>query len=490
MDKIAFLNVPFMKRTSNISTGRNNMTFGSIMKWAILICSMVISLLDADAQSLAFPHAEGFGRFAKGGRGGDVYHVTSLLDYHPQTDKPVPGTLRHGILSQEGPRTIVFDVSGTIALKTNLRATKSFLTIAGQTAPGDGITLKDYTFQIMGKQGAEVHDIIIRFIRFRYGDITKQSGDALSTNFVNDMIMDHVSASWSVDCIHDFRDGARFTFQWSILSEALNNSTHEKKGGHAMLSSYSHIRGNVSVHHNLMASSRNRHPTLGVGIRCDTNAIVDFRNNVVFNWSGGSNFGETRQNFVQNYYKPGKDTDYSKNKPLRMKSPRAESSKGYLAGNVFVDGPEEFNRDNYTALDYGSYGTGYTATTRRQFEWKTPFVSGANMPKTYKPEVAYNLVLRKAGAAHVRDAVDKRIIAGVKDGTSRLIDSQEQVGGWPELKSKPAPKDSDQDGMPDDWEIKNKLNPKVADDRNAYTLHRNYTNLEVYLNELVEYLYK
>jgi hypothetical protein len=447
------------------------------------------------AQPIAFPHAEGFGRFSVGGRGGDVYHVTTLDDYNPKTDKPLKGSLRFGMLSQEGPRTIVFDLSGTIRLKEELRGTKSYLTIAGQTAPGDGITLRDYTFKLTGEQGKPMHDVIIRFIRFRHGDVTKQSGDGLSTNWINDLILDHISAGWTIDCIHDLRDAARFTMQWSVFAEALNQSTHYKNGAHAMLSSYSHLYGNVSVHHNLMASSRNRHPTLGGGDRTDTTAVVDFRNNLVFNWASGTNFGQCRHNLINNYYKPGESTDYKANKPLRMKSSRASSGVGYLSGNYFAGAPKEFNSDNYTAVDYNLYGTPaetnkYKGTSRAQWESKSPFVSGDDLPKTDSHETTYQIVLERAGASLVRDAVDKRVIAGVKDGTNRLIDSQIEVGGWPELTTKPAPKDSDGDGMPDKWEIVNKLNSSDPADRNSHTLNKNFTNLEVYLNSLVEHLYK
>ena len=445
-------------------------------------------------QPLAFPHAEGYGRFSQGGRGGDVYHVTTLEDYKTKNDKPIVGSLRYGILSQDGPRTIVFDVSGTIILKEELKGTKSFLTIAGQTAPGDGITIRDYTVKLTGEKGKPIHDIIIRFIRFRLGDVTKTSGDGLSTNWVNDLILDHISAGWTIDCIHDLRDAARFTMQWSVFAEALNKSTHAK-GAHAMLCSYSHLYGNVSVHHNLMASSRNRHPTLGGGDRTDTTAIVDFRNNLVFNWASGTNFGQCRHNLINNYYKPGKSTDYKANKPLRMKSERATSGVGYLSGNYFAGAPKEFNSDNYTAVDYNRYGSEgennkYIGTTRAQWESKTPFAVGDDLPKTDSPETTYRIVLERAGASLQRDAVDKRVIAGVADGTNRLIDSQTEVGGWPELKSKPALIDTDKDGMPDSWEKENKLNPTDPGDRNGYTLNKKFTNLEVYLNSLVENLYK
>ena len=468
---------------------KNKFKTGLTFLAAFFVC------LNLSSQPLAFPHAEGYGRFSLGGRGGDVYHVTTLEDYHPKTDKPVPGSLRLGMLSQEGPRTIVFDLSGTIRLKEELRGTKSYLTIAGQTAPGDGITLRDYTFKLTGETGKPIHDIIIRFIRFRHGDVTKQSGDGLSTNWVNDLILDHISAGWTIDCIHDLRDAARFTMQWSAFAEALNESTHYKNGAHAMLCSYSHLYGNVTAHHNLMASSRNRHPTLGGGDRTDTTAIVDFRNNLVFNWASGTNFGQCRHNLVNNYYKPGESTDYKANKPLRMKSSRATSGVGYLSGNYFAGAPKEFNTDNYTAVDYSLYGTPgpnnkYIGTTRAQWEWKTPFVSGDDKPKTDSPETTYRIVLERAGASLVRDAVDLRVVAGVKDGTNKLINSQTQVGGWPELKSKPALADTDKDGMPDKWEAANKLNLADPNDRNLYTLSKTYTNLEVYLNSLVEHLFK
>lgn len=467
----------------------------SLLLYRVLIFIMIMGLCPIlNAQQLAFPHAEGYGRFSKGGRGGDVYHVTTLEDYNTKNGKPIPGSLRYGIMTQDGPRTIVFDVSGTIILKEELKGTKSFLTIAGQTAPGDGITIRDYTFKLTGQKGEPIHDVIIRFIRLRLGDVTKQSGDGLSTNWINDLILDHISAGWTIDCIHDLRDAARFTMQWSVFAEALNKSTHTK-GAHAMLSSYSHLYGNVTVHHNLMASSRNRHPTLGGGDRTDTTAIIDFRNNLVFNWASGTNFGQCRHNLINNYYKPGESTDYKANKPLRMKSERATSGVGYLSGNYFEGAPKEFNTDNYTAVDYNLYGTPgpsnkYIGTTRAQWESKTPFVVGKDVPKTDSPETTYRIVLERAGASLNRDAVDKRVIAGVADGTNRLIDSQTEVGGWPELKTKPAQPDTDKDGMPDAWEKANKLNPADPSDRNGYSLNKEYTNLEVYLNSLVEHLFK
>lgn len=442
---------------------------------------------------VAFPHAEGYGRFSLGGRGGDVYHVTTIEDFDPKAGKPIIGSLRHGILTQNKPRTIVFDVSGMICLKAPINVTQSFLTIAGQTAPGDGITISGDTFQFKGGENENewIHDIIVRFIRFRHGDLTAKSGDGITSNYVTDYIFDHISAGWTVDGIHDLRGGGNFTLQWSIYAEALNMSTHYKNSPHAMLGSYRDIKKNVSIHHNLMASSRDRHPTLGSGERADTMAICDFRNNVVYNWRGGTNLGEVRHNFLNNYYKPGESTNfgYKQNNPLQIKSSRAQCAKGYLRGNYFENAPAEFNKDNYTAITYTNTGS-YNSTTRAKFEYNKPFVLGEDVPKTQTSEKAFELVLRLAGASFARDAVDIRVVNDVKKGTGKLIDSQKEVGGWPELKSKPALKDSDNDGMPDEWEIKNKLNINDASDGNKYSLNKNFTNLEVYLNGLVDHLYK
>ena len=444
-------------------------------------------------QKLAFPYAEGFGRFAQGGRGGDVYHVTTIEDYHPKNEKPLVGSFRHAIESQTGPRTIVFDVSGTIRLKDPITITKSFLTITGQTAPGDGVTISGDTFQLKGGEKEEewIHDIIVRFIRFRHGDETAKTGDGITSNYIRDYIFDHISAGWTIDGTQDLRGGGNFTLQWSIYAEALNMSTHYKNSPHAMLGSFRDIRKNITLHHNLMASSRNRHPTLGSGQRADTMAISDFRNNVIYNWQGPTNLGEVRHNFINNYYKPGESSQYGykETNPIMIKSSRAECAKGYLRGNYFENAPAEFNKDNYTAITYTNSGS-YNSTTRTRFEYKKPFVSGSDVPETQTALKAYSIVLNLAGASLVRDAVDSRVVNDVRNGTGRLIDSQKEVGGWPELKSKPAPADTDGDGMPDAWEVKNGLNPNDSADGKRYTIKKDYTNLEVYLNGLVEHLYK
>lgn len=421
---------------------------------------------------IAFPGAEGYGRFARGGRGGEVYIVTNLND-------DGPGSLREAIESSNGPRTIVFGVSGTIELKDRLTVSKPFITIAGQTAPGDGITLKDYPFQIM-----DTHDVIVRYIRIRLGDENKSSNsgfDAIQTNDVSNIIFDHISTSWGIDAIHDLR-GEKFTLQWSIYGECLNNSLHEK-GAHAMLGSFRDLTDNITLHHNLFHSSRNRHPTLGGGSKTSGNSIVDFRNNIVYNWQGPTNLGECKMNLINNYYKPGASTDL-KLKPMAVKAHNAKKSKGYSSGNTFPWN-ETWTKDNFAAIDYVLGWGSYDSTTREAFVLSDELVLGNDKPETQTSEEAYDLVLKKAGASKSRDAVDARIVAGVKNGTNRLIDSQKEVGGWPKLISKLAPKDTDKDGMPDKWEKQHGFDPNNSEDRNGDADKNGFTNLEEYLNSLI-----
>ncbi|HEY2838245.1 MAG TPA: hypothetical protein VGJ26_03805 [Pirellulales bacterium] len=425
--------------------------------------------------TLAFPGAEGFGRFAKGGRGGDVYHVINL-------DDDGPGSLREGALSARGPRTIVFDVSGTIELKKPLKISTSYLTIAGQTAPGDGVCLKDQTFAIK-----KASHLIVRYLRFRLGDENKPRGsgdDCLNTDDVDHVIFDHVSASWGIDGNHDLRRGGAFTLQWSIYAEALNDSLHEK-GSHAMLASFRDLTNSISLHHNLFASSRERHPTLGGSPRTKPEAIVDFRNNVVYNVNGATNLGNCRVNVINNEYRPGLDTP-ARRKPLAAKTENAGALAIFLSGNVF-DGQPEFTKDNYLAVDFERWAKGdYLVTSLEKTRAAAAFDVGAAQPHTDTAAEAYEKVLSRAGASLHRDAADARLVSGVRSQQHRMIDSQKEVGGWPKLASRPAPKDTDQDGMPDEWELAHKLDPNDAADRNGDTDQDGYTNLEEYLNSLCE----
>jgi pectate lyase len=421
---------------------------------------------------LAFPGAEGFGRFARGGRGGDVYHVRNLNDAGP-------GSLREGVRSAKGPRTIVFDVSGTIELKHQLRIDKSFLTIAGQTAPGDGICLKDQTFVIR-----KASHIIVRYLRIRLGDKNKpphQGDDAMTTDDVDNMIFDHLSVSWGIDSNHDLRRGKNFTLQWSLYAEALNHSLHEK-GAHAMLASFRDLTGNISIHHNLFASSRERHPTLASGSRTQPGVIVDFRDNVVYNLSGATNLGDAHINFINNFYRPGPNTPHD-NQPIAAKIGSPNKLKVYMSGNVFEDNPA-FTRDNYLAITFERWSSGgYRRTSLAQTRVDHEFDVDGACPHTDPAVAAFEHVLGKSGASHPRDAADARIVKGIRERKNRMIDSEDEVGGWPALKSEKAPPDTDGDGMPDEWERQHGLNPDDPVDGNVVSSD-GYTNLEKYLNSL------
>jgi hypothetical protein len=255
-----------------------------------------------------------------------------------------------------------------------------------------------------------------------------------------------------------------------------------------MLMSLRKTSGNVSLHHNLFFSSRNRHPTLGGGSpeQCNPKAIFDFRNNVLYHWSGSTNLGIGQFNLINNYYRPGPDTKTGNGRyPVRPKVEVDGVTVGYMDGTVF-EWKREWTRDNHLAMQWGVRDQGYPGNVPRgTFCLPTEPVELADRPTTHPARAAYELVLDRAGASLRRDAADKRIVKGIRDRTHRLIDSQDEVGGWPELKSVPAPQDTDRDGMPDTWERANNLDPKDPADRNDDSDKDGYTNLEEYLNSLV-----
>jgi hypothetical protein len=452
------------------------------MKHLVIVLIASFANLHAAEPLIAFPGAEGYGRFAKGGRGADVYHVTNLNDSGE-------GSLRDAIKTKKAdvPRTVVFDVGGTISLKKELRIESvKGLTLAGQTAPGGGITLRDH-----GIDFRKCSDVIVRFMRFRLGDETKTSEDVIGfgpeEGTCRDVILDHVTATWGIDGIMDVYAADRFTMQWCLFGEALNDSTHHKKQPHAMLMSFRKIKGNISIHHNLLFSSRDRHPTLGgyPPPESDANSIFDFRNNVIYNWEGACNVATGRFNLVANYWRPGPNTDFKRDFfPIAPKAEAQNVTTGFLNGNVF-EWKSEWNTDNYAAFQWGVRGGKYIGeVTKEKFAQAAEVVPASERPVTQSAEAAYELVLEKAGASKVRDAADQRIITGVKDRTHRRIDSQKEVGGWPQLESGTAPTDLDRDGMPDAWEKAHGLNIADPADRNA-TQNDGYTNLEHYLNSLV-----
>ena len=440
---------------------------------AILFAFFIFSTPVFTQHIPAFPGAEGFGAYAKGGRGGKVLYVTNL-------DDQGPGSLRRAV-EQLGPRTIVFAVSGTIELKDRLNIENPYITIAGQTAPGDGICLKGETLRIA------THDVIIRYIRVRLGDGRHGEGslqgkDAISISVGEDIIVDHCSASWSLDEVLSASTSnptlTRVTVQWCFITEGLNPDGH----GFGSL-----IRGTggakYSFLHNLYAHNLGRNPRPG---NYDSNPhkkdpeglLLDFRNNVIYNWGGGhagynnDSKSVTRLNYVGNYLIPGADS-----KPIGIAySTGSPYNRAFFEGNYYngklPDDPWDLvkYKDKWKEKDINDY------------KQTKPFVTG---PVEEEDAVsAYQRILKSGGATlPKRDPVDQRIVDDVKNRTGKIITSQEDVGGWPVLNSGVAPADADKDGMPDEWERKNGLDPNNADDRNNVR-EDGYTMLEKYINSI------
>lgn len=446
----------------------------------------------------AFPGAAGAGRYTTGGAGGAVYTVTSLADDGKE------GTFRWAI-DQKGSRTIVFAVSGIIELQSPLKIKNGDLTIAGQTAPGDGICLKNYTFYI----GAD--NVIVRFIRCRMGDEAKTEDDAMGGHADNhNIILDHCSLSWCTDECGSFYGAEGFTMQWCILSESLTNSVHAK-GAHG----YGGIWGGerATFHHNLLAHHSNRTPRL-CGSRYTgrpDDEKVDLRNNVIYNFgSEGAYAGEGGSyNIVNNYYKPGPYTA-TKSSYNRIFTAYADDGKNknkegvhgvfYLAGNYFDSSCAALSDKQRQRLEAVNIANEAGFVIKGNFAPSSEVLSKmefaiADTDFTETAQQAYQSVLTYAGASLARDAVDARIVKETLDGTYTyigsngsklgLIDSQEDVKSWPEYKQAAPLKDSDGDGMSDEWELAHQLNPSDASDGVKYNLSPNYTNLEVFLNSLV-----
>jgi hypothetical protein len=439
------------------------------MKNVLLLFSIIISWnLQAQQKSLAFPGAEGFGKYATGGRGGVVYIVSNLND-------DGRGSLRDAVSKKE-TRTILFAVSGTIELKSPINISNGNVTLAGQSAPGDGICIRNYPFLV------DADNVIIRFLRFRLGDITQQEADALGgTKGKCNIIIDHCSISWATDECASFYRNKNFTMQWCIISESLNQSVHSK-GEHG----YGGIWGGegATFHHNLLASHTSRLPRFS-GSSTTPNSpdeLVDFRNNVIYNWAGNNTYGgeRGRYNIVNNYYKAGPAL---KSKKVWMINPWSPYGQFFIDGNC-LDGDPDISKNNHTGVKADNMDSVFISK---------PFSVEAIAEQ--KAEKAFELVIQYSGASLKRDAIDIRIAEETRTGKSLsgknkngIIDSQQEVGGWPELKSLPGLKDSDADGMPDDWEIKSKLNPSDASDSGKYSIDKSYTNLEVYINSLVNHI--
>lgn len=416
----------------------------------------------------AFPGAEGFGKFAIGGRGGRVIAVTNLNDAGP-------GSLR-AACEAEGPRTAVFRVSGTIPLESELKIKHPYLTIAGQTAPGDGICVAHRNVK------CDAENVVIRYMRFRPGDVSGVESDGFGGE-CSHSIIDHCTVSWGIDETLSINKANNFTVQWCMISESLFNSLH-KKGHHG----YGGLWGGPggSWHHNILAHHSSRNPRASGN---EISGLMDCRNNVIYNWGFNSAYGGEMwpRNWVNNYYKPGPATEPK----VRQRIFLQKDARGrmYADGN-FVWGSPAVSRDNWNGgIDFAPDGDATEATLRSD----TPYVVAP--VRTETAEEAYESVLAQAGASLVRDTVDARIIEEIRTGTAKygktwrgggngIIDSQADVGGWPELKTAPAPADGDGDGMPDEWELRQRLDPQAPDDGVLDQDEDGYTNLEEYLNSL------
>ncbi len=485
-----------------------------LLSTAMLLASAITIAAETSIEKTpAFPGAEGFGRYVTGGRGGDVYHVTSLADDGSQ------GTLRWAC-NQSGTRTIVFDVSGTIHLKSALNLQKSNVTIAGQTAPGDGICVADYPFAI------KANNVIIRYMRFRLGNknvtVSGADGwDGLGAMDQENIIVDHCSVSWSIDECLSIYGVKNSTVQWCISSQSLQDAGHSK-GAHGYGGNWG--GSGITYHHNLMAHHESRVPRLGPRYTTQLDERLDMRNNVFYNWAGNGCYGGEAMNvnIVNNYYKPGPATaQISSTKQRRIAGIGCRTTKyvtdypdykptEHVWGKFYINGNKntkysDVTNDNWT---YGVYNqiissdndNTFTATTKDTMRLSNPieFIHVT----THTADMAYERVMSYVGCSKVRDSYDTFIINETKNGTATytgsgnhkgIIDSQDDNkpsnaasdwSAWPTLNSTDAPKDTDGDGMPDYWETANGLNPNDASDGKIVGSD-GYTNLENYLNSLV-----
>lgn len=487
---------------------------------SLLAATCMLMPLTASAQREAFPGAEGYGRMTTGGRGGRVFHVTTLDDTGEQ------GSFRYAI-EQSGTRTIVFDVSGTIHLNSELKLSNGNITIAGQTAPGDGICIADYPFSI------SADNVIIRFMRFRLGNknVTLDGADGwdgLGAIDRKDIIVDHCSVSWSIDECLSFVGCENTTVQWCIVSQSMVNSGHSK-GAHGYGGNWGGAK--ASYHHNLLAHHTSRVPRLGPRYTTQLREHMDMRNNVMYNYSGESCYGGEAMNIniVNNYYKPGPGNKYiSATGSTAPKASRIAAigirTNSYIStypayeptlhkvGTYYVNGNQNSERpavlqDNwengiYNQIDWSDWDDVANTTEKRNqvkqdMRLDTPI--DYVYTTTHTPDDAYTKVLAYAGASLSRDELDKMIVEEATNNSASstgsgldkgFINTQNDVklpsgNIWPELKSTAAPIDTDGDGIPDTWERENGLDPEDATDGSKIT-NDGYTNLEHYINSLVD----
>ncbi len=567
------------------------------MKKTFILFFFCCTVIFSNAQQLAFPGAEGFGKYAVGGRGGQVVAVTNLQDY--KTDETaIEGSFRWALeqhkrtesvySAQHGanrditvfePLTVVFNVSGTIWLKEDIKIKRDSLTIAGQTAPCGGICIAGHSVLFNGATGSESFyygpyrtDLIVRYIRFRPGKPTDENGqpitakpaDGKMVTYAVDMenyrnvIFDHCSMSWAnEECLATY-DTKNVTFQWNIISEGLYNAFHPK-GNRA----YAGVWGGqyATFHHNLIAHQNSRTVRFNGSRAHDTIAVVEYRNNVIYNWgnsdgacggeiydpSDGATFydsllykipledrtkadsikyyrakpkitqkmisptgeiyypviGKAETNVFNNYYKKGAATSTGdKSKRImqmydyyELNFPDKEVGKVYADGN-YVYGDATVTANNWNGgIQLKSYPTSLLSN------FKQNNISAEVLPflpqNLETAEEAFEQVLQNCGAnLPKRDAIDTRILNETRNGTvtgsgtfganKGIIDDPTAVGGWVNLTCADGLKvDTDNDGMPDEWEVENGLDPDIAEDRNGINPETGYTWLEEYLNSVV-----
>jgi len=477
-----------------------------LLTLTILLGSSMLALAE-DTKQLAFPTAEGYGRYATGGRGGKTYVVTTLDDCAENDLKK--GTFRWAV-KQPGKKIVTFAVCGTIYLTSALDMNCGDLTVLGQTAPGDGICLADYPVTI------SCENAIIRYMRFRLGQrqVENHEGDGFGINGANNFIIDHCSVSWSIDECLSISAATNGTIQWCIVSQALNDAGHTK-GAHGYGGNWGGT--NVSFHHNLIAQCTSRVPRLGGDTSPDTEDYCDLRNNVFYNWGGNGCYGAEAidVNFVGNYYKPGPCTDQrTANIQKRICGPNIRTNsyvKTYPAfahdlhkwGHFYTEGNynpdhEDMNKDNWTVgienqVDASGQDGTWTSVTKDTIHLRQPreFVHVT----THTAEQTYDKVLDLAGASLYRDCVDEMIVSQVLErwgkyasGTNgarygqidkqtdniyngQLTEDQVENGAWPILqKQNVGFTDSDGDGIDDTAE--DSWNLDSSDPTDGATLYK------------------
>ena len=484
----------------------------SIFKSLLLLClCMAATVVFAEEKTPAFPGAEGFGRYVTGGRGGNVYHVTSLADDGSE------GTLRWA-LGKSGVKTIVFDVSGTIHLQSSLDISIGNVTIAGQTAPGDGICVADYPVSI------KANNVIVRYMRFRLGNKNVLANgadgwDGFGGFDQQDWIIDHCSVSWSIDECLSVLGNKNTTVQWCLVAQSLVNSGHSK-GAHGYGGNWG--GSGASFHHNLIAHHGSRTPRLGPRPTTQLDERMDMRNNVIYNFGGNGCYGGEGMNvnIVNNYYKPGPGTPTDK-KGYRIAGIGIRTNtyvntypayapalhlwgKYYVTGNYNSKYPQ-LNQDNWTygiinQIDASGCDGTFTQETKDSIKLAEPI--DYILTTTHSAADAYDRVLDFAGASLHRDSFDELMVSDTRNGKATytgsglskgFVNSQDDNkpsdadaswSAWPTLASKEAPKDTDGDGMPDEWELANALDPTNPKDGKTIGAD-GYSNLENYLNSLV-----